>query len=234
MKRNFKLVALLAITVFVCSGTLALTMVRAERSESAGTQPAPSNSATAAINQGGKSYRQDVAKVLKRHDSIELEPQRVAEQVRLTGRLSIPTAEGTFELNLAPYDMLALNYRAQVTLDGGEVRSIERGAVRTYKGSVAGIDGAQARFTIDENTLEGLIITPSGLIFVEPGKRYSSSASSKDFLVYSDADVIETNFGECGVTMADKVGAEAARVKSQVSTSLAREVDTENYSRRHE
>lgn len=229
MKSNLKLVALLVIAVLFCSG-MALTLARAERSESAGVQQAasgPSDGAPHAVNQGGKTYTPDVAKVLKRHDSLELEPQRVAEQVRQTGRLSIPTAEGTFELNLAPHDMLASNYRAQVSLDGGEVRSIERGPVRTYKGTVAGMDGAQARFTIDENTMEGLIITPSRLIFVEPARRYSALASSKDFIVYNDSDVIQTSFGECGVTMAEKVGAEAARVKSQVPTSLAHGVDTE-------
>ncbi|MBA2526105.1 MAG: pre-peptidase C-terminal domain-containing protein [Pyrinomonadaceae bacterium] len=229
MKRNLKLVALLVIAVLVCSGTLALTLAREERSEAASIQEAasaPADSAPAAINQGGKNYRQDVAKVLKRHDSVELEPQRVAEQVRQTGRVSIPTAEGTFELNLAPHDMLAPNYRAQVTVDGGEVRSLERGPVRTYKGTVSGMDGAQARFTIDENTLEGLIITPSRLYFVEPAKRYSALAGSKDFIVYEASDLIQTSFGECGVTLAEKVGAEAARVKSQVPTSLARDVDT--------
>ena len=232
MKRNLKLVALLVVVVLVCSGTLALTLAREERSASPSIQqaatPAPWYSAPASMNQGGKTYRQDVAKALKRHDLVELEPQRVAEQVRLTGRLSLPTAEGTFELNLAPYDMLAPNYRAQVTFDGGEVRSIERGPVRTYKGTVAGIDGAQARFTMDGNTLEGLIITPSRLYFVEPAKRYSALASSKDFLVYNDSDVIESSFGKCGVdTLARKVGAEGARVKSQLPTSLAHGVGTE-------
>ena len=175
MKRTLKFVALLVIAV--CSGTLALTLVRAERSESAsktgGFKPVYRNVPAGAIHQDGKAYRQDVAKVLKRHDSLVLEPQQVVEQVRQTGRLSIPTAAGTFDLSLAPHDMRAANYRAEVSLDGGEVRSIEPGPVRTYKGTVAGMEGAEARFTIDENTVEGLIITPSDLYFVEPANRYS-------------------------------------------------------------
>ncbi|CAN5881371.1 hypothetical protein BH18ACI4_BH18ACI4_07970 [soil metagenome] len=229
MRRNLKLLALLVMAVLVCSGTLALPLLRGARSEFAEiaqAASAPADSAPVAMNQGGKSYGQDVAKVLRRHESVELDPQHVAEQVRLTGRLSFPTVEGTFDLTLAPHNMLAPDYRAQVTLDGGEVREIERGSVRTYKGTVAGIDGAQARFTIDENTLEGLIITPSRFYFVEPAKRYSALASSKDFIVYNDSDVIES-FGECGVTLAEKVGSEAARVKSQVPTSLAHSVSTE-------
>jgi len=221
VKRNLKLVAFLVIAVLVCSGTLALTAARAERSEPTTvkrTVSAQSGSPEVVTSQEGKNYKQDVAKVLKRHDSVELDPQRVLEQVRLTGRLSVPTAEGTFELRLAPHDMRAANYRAEVTLDGGEVRELERGPVRTYKGTVEGMQGAQARFTIDENTVEGLIITGSELLFVEPANRFSSFATSKDFIVYKASDLIETAFGECG-TLAEKVGAEAARVQPKVSTA---------------
>ncbi|MBA3513057.1 MAG: pre-peptidase C-terminal domain-containing protein [Pyrinomonadaceae bacterium] len=225
MKRNLKLLALLVMAVLFCSGALALTLAGEERSQSAGV-PQAALAPAPARNQGGKTYSQDVAKILRRHHSVELEPQGVAEQVRLTGRLSLPTAQGTFDLTLTPHDMLAPDYRSQVTLDGGEMGSIERGPVRTYKGTVAGMNGAQARFTIDENTLEGLIITASRLYFVEPARRYSALASSKDFIVYNDSDVIES-FGECGVTLAEKVGSEAARLKSQVTTAQANSIGTE-------
>ena len=215
VKRNLKLVGLLVIAV--CSGTLALTLARVERSESGSTKRAvPATlGASAAINQD-IAYRQDLAKVLKRHDSLVLEPQLVAEQVRQTGRLSIPTAAGTFDLTLALHDLRAANYRAEVSLDGGEVRAIKQGPVRTYKGTVAGMKGAQARFTIDEDTIEGLIITPSDLYFVEPANRYSALATSKDFIVYKTSDLIRTSFGECGVTLGEKVVSEAVRVESQV------------------
>jgi hypothetical protein len=220
VKRNPKFVAFFVIVVLVCSGALALTPARANLSKSARIKQAVSarsSSSPAAMNQDGKPFRQDVAKVLKRHDSVELDTQRVAEQVRLTGRLSLPTAEGTFELSLVAHDMRAPDYRAEVSLDGGEVRPLDQGSVRTYKGTVAGMEEAQARFTLDENTLEGLIITPSDLYFVEPANRYSGSASSKDFIVYKASDLIRTSVGECGVTMAEKVGSEAARLESQVS-----------------
>jgi hypothetical protein len=219
VKRNLKLAALLVFAVLVCSGTLALTMARAEKPASTRVKQAastPGDALPAALNQGGKDYRQDVARTLKRHEALELDTQHVAEEVRLTGRLLLRTAVDTFDLTLAPHDMRAANYRGQVSLDGGEVE-LERGPVRTYKGTVGGMQGAQARFTIDENTLEGIIITSSRLYFVEPAKRYSAVASSKDFIVYDAADLIEASFGECGVdTLAAKVGAEAARVKAQV------------------
>jgi Metallo-peptidase family M12/Bacterial pre-peptidase C-terminal domain/Putative binding domain, N-terminal/Reprolysin family propeptide len=221
VKTTLKLVALMVFAVLVCSGTLALTMARAQRLKSPRVEQVALASkyvAPVAMNQGDKAFKQDVARVLKRHDALELDTQRVADEVRLTGRLLLPTPAGTFDLTLAPHDMRAPNYRAQVSLDGGEVRELERGPVRTYKGTVAGMGGAQARFTIDENTVEGIIITPSQLYFVEPAKRYSAVAGSKDFIVYEAADLVEASFGECGVdTLAAKVGVETARVKPQVA-----------------
>ena len=68
------------------------------------------------MNQSGKTYSQDLAKVLTRHDLVEFEPRRVAEQVRTTGRLTVPSSSGTFELTLAPHDLRASNYRAQISL----------------------------------------------------------------------------------------------------------------------
>ena len=61
---------------------------------------------------------------------------------------------------------------------------------------------------------------PSHLYFVEPAKRYSASAGRNDFVIYKDSDVIQTTFGECGVTLAERVGTEAARVKTQVPASV--------------
>ena len=124
MKRNFKLVAFLVLAVLVCSGTLALTRARAERLKSHDLKPvAPEQSESTATNQSGKTYSQDLAKVLIRHDLVEFEPRRVAEQVRTTGRLTIPSSSGTFELTLAPHDLRASNYRSQVSLGGGEERA---------------------------------------------------------------------------------------------------------------
>lgn len=217
MKRNLTLVALLVFAVLVCTGTFALTLAR---DDSSASKPAAPNRIAqptdrAPVVSQGANKRQDIAQVLKRHDSLVLDPLQVTEQVRQTGRLSIPTAERTFDLSLAPHDMRAANYRAQVSLDGGEVRSLERGQVRTYRGAVAGMKGAEARFTIDENIVEGLIITSSDLYFIEPANRYSGSASAKDYIVYKASDLIRTSFGECGVTMAEKVESEAARIEYQ-------------------
>ena len=207
MKRNLRLATFVVAALLVASSVLSLGL--AHRSLAA------QNEAT--LVPGFRAYAQDIDKLLRRYDKLELDPASTENQVQQTGRLFLPTSEGGFEIALTPHDMRAERYRAQETLDGGIVRELERGQVRTYKGSVAGIPGAQARFTIDKNTFEGLVITPGQIYFIEPAKRYSASASSSDFVLYKQSDLIQTSFGECGVMLAEKVGSEAAKVQSFTS-----------------
>ena len=96
------------------------------------------------------------------------------------------------------------------------VTVLERAPVRTYKGTVQGLPGAQARMTIDEETVEGLIITPSELFFLEPSQRFSGSAAKTDFVFYAASDVKESA-GECGNTMAEMVAQHSANVSNQSS-----------------
>lgn len=220
MKRNLRLVVFLLVAMLIASSILPLTFARGERLNSrpdnAG-QSSPAQDSPAVLVQSAKGYSQDVDKLLKRYDKLELDPASAAVRVRQTGRYFLPTSEGGFDLTLAPHDMRSEHYRAQETLDGGVVRQLEFEPVRTYKGPVAGVPGAQARLTIDNDTFEGLIITPDQLYFIEPAKRYSALANSKDFVVYKQSDLLQASFGECGVTLAEKVGSEAGRIQSQTS-----------------
>lgn len=229
--KNLKHIALFFAAVLICTGTW--PMIRAGSAslfKDPGfnrVQPKPEfSNAAPAVTQERQSLREDVDKVLRRYDTLDLEPQAAAEQVRRTGRIILPTSFGAFDLELSLHDMRAAHYRAEVSLGDGLVQPIERAPARTYKGSVRGIDRAEARLTIDEDTFEGVIITPSELYFVEPARRYSRVATRKDFLVYKAADVL-TTFGECGLTLADKVGSEADRLKSEVSVSAAQGINPE-------
>ncbi|HKR60337.1 MAG TPA: M12 family metallo-peptidase [Pyrinomonadaceae bacterium] len=179
---------------------------------------AAQNAAT--LVQDSRPYTQDVDKVLRRYDKLTLDPAAAAAQVEQTGRIFLPTSTGGFDITLTAHDMRAARYRAQETLEGGVIHELERGPVRTYKGSIAGMPNAQARLTIDKGTFEGLIITPGQIYFVEPAKHYSTAANNQDFIVYQQSDLLQRSFGECGVTLAEKVGNEAARVQGQAGVSL--------------
>ncbi|MFN2512780.1 MAG: M12 family metallo-peptidase [Pyrinomonadaceae bacterium] len=158
--------------------------------------------------------RQDLGKALHGYDELSFDSAVVHKQVRETGQFTLATSRGNFELALEPHDLRAPHYRAEAWGKGGAVRVLERAPVRTYKGPVRGIEGAQARFTIDEGTLEGIIITRDGLYFLEAARSLSPAAAATDFVFYSAASVKHERNGECGVTLAQKVEAEAARVQA--------------------
>jgi hypothetical protein len=204
VRRNFKFL-LIVLALVAIGSSFSFNLARRSFAAQSGAR----------LLQEARPYAQDVDKLLRRYDKLELEPATAAELVKQTGRFFLPTSAGGFDLTLTPHDLRAARYRAQETLDGGVIRELEPSPVRTYKGSVAGMPGGQARLTIDKGTFEGLIITPSQIYFVEPAKRYSSAASDRDFIVYQQADLVQTSFGECGLTMAERVGKEASRLQSQ-------------------
>jgi len=71
-------------------------------------------------------------------------------------------------------------------------------AVTTYKGSVEGVYGTDARFTLDGEHLEGMIITPQESYFVESARKYSAAAGANDYLVYKASDVRPDVTRVCG------------------------------------
>ena len=141
--------------------------------------------------------QQAVSRYLRKFESLKLESKQAAQSVRETGRLSLVTPNRQFELQLVQHDLRALNYRAEEVVDGGTVRSVDMGPVRTYRGAVSGMEDAEARFTIDDEKIEGVIITPGEFYYFEPLRNYMSGADKSDYIAYSSADVIAGAHGAC-------------------------------------
>jgi hypothetical protein len=171
----------------------------------------------------GGDFRQEISRSLSGYDALRLEPSDVELKVRRTGRLTLETSSGAFALTLVPTDVRSDNYRAIAAGDDGETRELERAPSRTFKGSVEGIEGSQARFTIDRDTFEGLIIARGEKFFVEPASHYTQAAARGDFLFYRESDVIPGNAVECGVeTLSEKVSEQLSHVStSSTSASVA-------------
>lgn len=167
-------------------------------------------------SQGSEPQRRELERVFSKHERMSLDPGQIARQVKQTRSLTLTTSHGTFEMTLEPHDIRAPGYVAEAWGDKG-VTVLERTPVRTYKGTVQGLPGAQARMTIDEQTVEGLIITPGELFFLEPVKRYSETAAKTDFVFYAGSDVKEPA-GECGTTMAEMVAQHSASVSNETSS----------------
>ncbi len=179
----------------------------------------------------------DLDKVFRRRELIKLDPARAAERVRGAGQVTLTANDKTYQLVLEPNDMRAPAYRAEETRAGGVTSSIERGAVTTYKGYVRGMDDAQARFTIDGETFEGMILAPDASYFVEPARRYSAAAAADDFVLYNAADLLKSENISCGnETLNERVSeavkdaaprAEAAQATTLRLIELATEADFE-------
>ena len=211
MPRNSKLLVFLLASLFVAASAFSIDLTRPSHAAQNG----------AFLVQGAKPYAQDVDKLLRRYDKLELDSSVVSAQVQETGRIFLPTSTGGFDITLTSHDMRADRYRAQEVLDGGVIRELERSPARTYKGRIAGVPDGQARLTIDNETFEGLIITPGQIYFVEPAKRYSATAGTRDFVVYQQSDLLQ-EFGECGVTtLAEKVNGESLNVQSRTGSALS-------------
>jgi hypothetical protein len=156
--------------------------------------------------------REDVGRVLRDFDELSFEPSALLARARKDGRVSLKTSRGAFELTVEPFDVRADNYRAVAVGANGETRELGRAPARWFKGTLDGVEGSHARFVLDENNFQGVIVTPDETYFVEPTVDFSKSATSGDFVFYAASNVkASAEGGECGTTLAERVGAEAAR-----------------------
>jgi hypothetical protein len=162
----------------------------------------------------------DLSGHLVRHNLIALDARAVNKQVRETGRLTLKSGDTTFDLELTPRDLRGPGYRAEEIGVDGVARAIDPGPVRTFKGKVRGVKGGVARFTVDDDGIEGVIITPEGRQFVERASKYSEAAAATDYVIYNEADVVQSDAGGCGVTLAEQVNdkAEALSTSSPVES----------------
>lgn len=164
-----------------------------------------------------------LAQLVRRHERLTLDPGAAARRVRANGRLSIATGEHRFEVALQPNDMRSADYRAEETDEYGVRREVASAPVRTYKGTVGGRADAQARFTVDDRTVEGAIITPGERYYVEPLRKYEPGAAATDFVLYKKSDVIADPAESCGVTLDEEVGKAADGISAQVARALTAE-----------
>jgi len=162
-------------------------------------------------------YQQDLEKVFVAHEDLRIDSQTFQE-ARTSGKLSLTTLSHHFDLELQPNDLRSADYRAEEVVDGA-VREIPRGAVNTYKGTINGLPGTDARFTLDNSRLEGMIMTADDTYFVEPASNYSSAAEPTEYLLYRDSDVRSDITRTCADTLKERVALKANELKPDSSGS---------------
>jgi len=157
-------------------------------------------------------FQQDLGQVFMNHEDLNLDPHAVAEQVRTNGRVSLVTPAHDFEVQLQPNDLRAPNYRAEEVDADGVTRATAMAGVSTYKGNVEGVWASDARFTVTDNAVEGMIVTPGQSYFVESAQKYSASAAPTDYLIYTANDVRPDITRSCADTLEEQVSAGTKRI----------------------
>src|ERR1041385_5918255 len=166
-------------------------------------------------------FQQDLGQVFSSHEEISLDPRAIAQQVRASGRMSLVTPAHDFEVQLRPNDLRAPNYRAEEMGPGGIAREVAMPAPSTYKGNLQDVWGSDARFTVNDNEIEGMIITSGESYFVEPAQKYSSAAQPTDYVLYKGSDVRSDIVRTCGTTLDEQVKAGAKQFMSSATTGVA-------------
>lgn len=164
---------------------------------------------------------EDLSRVFRKHELIKLDLATVTQQVKSSGQFTLVSDVKTYDLVLMPNDMRSRNFRAEETIEGGITRPLPMGPVRTYKGFVSGIDGSLARFSIDETTFEGMILTKDLNYFVEPARKYSAAAAQDEYVFYSSADLIEGQEVSCKTTLDQRVKSKIEEVAPRVQSPNA-------------
>ncbi len=131
-------------------------------------------------------------------------------------------AEGkSFELVMTPNNILSPRYRAEDTNMIG-VSMLERPAVKTYRGKIAGSVNSEVRLTIDGTKIEGFFQDAGGRHFIEPAGKYSSFAQPGDSVIYRVEDSLKDNTYLCEADIPGKLEIGRAMVGVAESTSALR------------
>ena len=166
-------------------------------------------------------FQQDLGQVFSAHEEISLDPRTIAQQVRASGRISLVTPAHDFELQLQPNDLRAPNYRAEEVGPDGITREVAMPAPSTYKGNLQDVWGSDARFTVHENEVEGMIVSSGDSYFLEPAQKYSRVAQSSDYVLYKSSDVRPDIVRTCATTLEEQVTAGAKQFMSSATTGVA-------------
>ncbi|HEV3469852.1 MAG TPA: M12 family metallo-peptidase [Pyrinomonadaceae bacterium] len=168
-----------------------------------------------------EASEKDLGRILRRYERLRVNAPEAVEKIRRGQRLSFVTSEGALEVELEPSDLLAAGYRAEETGANGSKRRLAPGReVRTYRGRVEGLEGAEARFNLSGDSFEGMIVTPGERFYFERLGKYEEAASEDEFIFYRGSDVLEDAAGHCGVTLGGEVSDGEAAVAPQVAAAV--------------
>ncbi|HYH85106.1 MAG TPA: zinc-dependent metalloprotease family protein [Pyrinomonadaceae bacterium] len=172
-----------------------------------------------ASSQDRRRVREAVERAIINFDELSLDPSTLLSEIRKTGRMTLATSHGTFELEVEPFDIRTDNYRAVAVGEGGELTQLPRTPSRAFQGKVIGMADTHVRLVLDEGKFQGIIVTPTENYYIQSERDFSPVAGSKDFVFYAGSSVKEAG-GECGTTLAETIESQASGAQPDATQAL--------------
>ncbi len=171
-----------------------------------------------------QSAQTDLNKSFSKYRLVKIDAKNSFQKVSQNGKITI----ADFELNLTPRDLRSATYRAEETNANGN-KTLEKGFINTYKGTVKGVEKSSVRLSIGEDKIEGFIFANDERFYVEPASKYSKSAAKFDYVIYRGEDLLKGEEMSCSV--GEKIekgkGIVAENAENKVVTFKVLEVATE-------
>ncbi len=170
------------------------------------------------------AHAQDTHRVdryLRHYQRVAVDTRAIVRRARTMGRVTIPTEDGTLELMVAPNDIRSPRYRAEAVAEDGIAYPVTPASLRTFRGTAAGIPGSEVRFSLREDAIEGIVITPHEWYLVEPLRNYDATADQAEMVVYRASDIIPEAFGTCATALAEQISTQAAHVQGVIAAQFA-------------
>jgi hypothetical protein len=162
-----------------------------------------------------------IDRVLQRYERVRMDVPGAARQVRETGDFQFTARGVNVDVVLEPYDLRASGYRAEEELPGGGTRTMDSMPIRTYRGTSPSLRNAEARFTIKDDSLEGVVLTPSEWYYIEPMSNFSPASDPSEMVIYRRSDIRLEALGACGTALAHRVGEAHELVEPQMLAASA-------------
>ena len=169
---------------------------------------------------------QKLESIFSDYELVQLDPEAINRQVRDFGEpLELQFDGTTFVFDLDPRDLRSPRYRAEATGADGLRRHVQPSPVHTFRGRVVGQEHIQGRFTITDDSFDGVIFTPGDWRYIEPARNYLSDSEKNSMVVYKHSDIQHDQEFSCGVasSLHHRLKRGVGNVKNQV------EMDTTTY-----
>lgn len=161
-----------------------------------------------------------VDRYLKRYHRMQMDFEAVARRARTTGEFILPTEDGVLDLAIAPHDVRAPEYRAEAAGENGTTHAVAPEQPRTFRGAVPGIPGSEARFSIRDDSVEGIVLTPDAWYLVEPMRNYDPDSPPDEMVVYRASDIEPQAFGTCGTALAEQISDQIFEVQETLNPQI--------------